>query len=156
MAETTNLGLTLLAEGQAQPHVTVNTALEGLDAAIGPVQGLFGSFVRLETVEVELAALSGATVTATGLIPDRSIVLGVTSWVTEAITGATSYDVGLSGGSNFGGALGLAEGASNVGAVGPFAVYADTDVDVTANGGAFTGGTLRLAAHLVRFGVDLS
>lgn len=156
MATTTNLGLTLLAEGQAQPHVTVNTALEGLDAALGPVQGAFGSFVRLETVEVELAALSGATVTAAAMIPDRSIVLGVTSWVVEEVTGAASYDIGLSGGDNFGGALGIAEGSSNVGAVGPFAVYADTNVDVTSNGGAFTGGTLRLAAHLLRFGVDLS
>jgi hypothetical protein len=154
MPQTSNLGLELVAEGQAQPHVTVNTAIAALDAALGPVRGPSGAFVRLELAELELAGLSGASVTAAALLPDRAIVLGVASWVAEAITGATGYSVGLAGGTGeeFGAALGVAEGASNVGTVGPFAVYADTDVIVTAEGGAFTGGTLRLAAAFLRLG----
>ncbi|WP_138469171.1 hypothetical protein [Poseidonocella sp. HB161398] len=156
MAVSPNLGFPLLSEGQEGAHVTANTALLALDdavAASGGASGTLGGFLRLAVHEVELSGLSGATVTASGLIPARAIVLGVTSRTVADITGATSYDCGLSGGSDFGGSLGIAAGSENVGVVGPFATYAATDVDVTAQGGSFTGGTVRLVAHVLEMGV---
>jgi len=73
----------------------------------------------------------------------------------EEITGAPSYSVGLSiGGSEFGGTLGTAVGANNVGVVGPSATYAPTDVVVSAgNTGALMAMSkfcLRTLAHIER------
>lgn len=153
MTETTNLALPYIAPDQAQPEIPHNAALDLLDAAVGPVIGPLGSFVRLEAIE---ATLDLATDTAvTDMIPDRAIVLGLTSWVIDEITGATSYDVGHSAGDEFGGNLGTAAGSQNIGVIGPTAFYADTDVTVTANGGAFTGGTLGLSLAILRLGLDL-
>ena len=90
--------------------------------------------------------LTGPSVTVAGLIPSRAVVVGVTSWVVEEVTGAASFDVGDGSiADRFGGTLGLAAGSSNVGVVGPFATYAPGDVVVTANGADFTGGRLGLA-----------
>lgn len=115
----------------------------------GDVVGALGSVLGFATLEVELD-LTGASVTAAGLIPARAIVLGVTSWTVNTVTGATSYSVGDGGDpSRFGGSLGAAPGSSNVGVVGPFATYAPTDVIVTASGGAFTGGKVGLAAAVI-------
>lgn len=156
MANSPNLGFPLLEETQTGAHVTTNTALLALDEAaadVGGVSGDLGGFMRLAVYEVDLTAQSGATVTAVGLIPARVIVLGITSRVVSDITGATSWDCGLAGGSDFGGTLGIAAGSENVGTVGPFATYSATDVDATAQGGAFTGGTIRLVAHVIEMGI---
>lgn len=159
MTATPILGIDYIAEGDAQPWLAHNAALDVIEARLAggesPVTG-FGAFLRLRVAEVELAALSGASVTAAGLVPDRAIILGVASWVPAAgpaITGATGYKVGLSAGaSEFGAGLGIAAGSSNIGVVGPFATYAPGDVVVTAEGGSFTGGTLRLAIGWLELG----
>ncbi|TCT07614.1 DUF2793 domain-containing protein [Aquabacter spiritensis] len=94
--------------------------------------------------------LSGAHVDTVQAIPARAIVLAVSTRTLAAVTGAASYDCGLAGEpAKFGGALGIAVGASNVGVIGPSAVYAPTPVRLTANGGAFSGGRVRVAAHLI-------
>lgn len=94
--------------------------------------------------------LSGASVTAAGLIPSRVIVLGVTTWTAETVTGATGYRCGTSvGGSEFGGSLGVAVGANNVGVVGPFATYSPADVVISAEGGSFTGGRVGVAVSMI-------
>jgi hypothetical protein len=94
--------------------------------------------------------LSGPSAAASGLIPARAVVLGVTSWTVEAVTGAASYQVGTGvGASEFGGSLGIAAGSSNIGVVGPFATFSPTDVVVTAEGADFTGGKVGLAALVV-------
>ena len=65
-----------------------------------------------------------------------------------AVLGASSFDCGVSGEpSKFGGALGVAVGSSNIGVIGPTAFYADTPVRLTANGGSFAGGAVRIAIH---------
>ncbi len=75
-------------------------------------------------------------------------MFGVTARTTEAITGAASYDCGIDGEpAKYGGALGTAVGSINAGVTGPTAFYADTTVRLTANGGAFTGGKVRIAIH---------
>ena len=99
-----------------------------------------GGAIRLVALEQELT-LTGAFVDATtAVIADRMIVLAVASRTTQAITGATSYGVGVAGNtSQFGGSLGIALGSNNIGVIGPTAFYANTPIRVTAAGGNFTG-----------------
>jgi hypothetical protein len=110
-----------------------------------------GGRVTLCAKEEELTLSGAFTETAdAAFIPDRAIVLGVASRTTQAIAGATSYGVGVSGdATKFGALLGIAPGASNVGVVGPTAYYADTRVGITANGGSFTGGKVRLIVYFM-------
>jgi hypothetical protein len=110
-----------------------------------------GGRVALRAKEEELT-LSGAFVETAdaAFIPDRTIVLAVAARTTQAITGATSYGVGISGdATKFGSLLGIALGSTNIGVVGPTAYYADTKVRVTANGGNFTGGKVRLVCYFL-------
>jgi len=98
----------------------------------------------------DLEIMNGATVvrTVTSIIaiPDRAIVLAVSTCTVAAVHGATSYDCGVSGQqSQFGGTLGVAAGSSNVGVIDPQAFYAPTPIVLTANGGSFTGGDVRVA-----------
>ncbi|MBO6758780.1 MAG: hypothetical protein JJ902_20795 [Roseibium sp.] len=87
-----------------------------------------GAESRIATVAEELA-LSGASVASSIVIPDRAIVFGVSTRTTTAITGAASYDCGISGEpSKFDGSLGIAEASTNAGVIGPQAFYADTAV----------------------------
>ena len=66
------------------------------------------------------------------------------------ISGAASYDCGLAGEpSKFGASLGVAAGSENVGAIGPTAFYAPTSIRLTANGGDFAGGAVRIAIHCI-------
>lgn len=119
----------------------------GLRAAT-PAGALTRDLILDELVET----VSGTAVDTTIVIPDRAIVLAVSTRTIAAVTGATSYDCGLDGEpSKFGGALGVAEGSSNVGVIGPTAIYADTAVRLTANGGAFTGGAVRVTVHALAF-----
>jgi hypothetical protein len=116
----------------------------------GDTAGLLsGATLGLAIREATLT-LTGASVTATGLLPARAIVLGVAAKTTVAITGASSYNVGDAGdGARYGGSLGIALGSNNIGVVGPFATYAAGDVIVARNGSNFTGGQVRLAALLL-------
>jgi hypothetical protein len=153
MSNTTNLALPLLAAAQSQKHVTVNESLDMIDDLLGQGHGSLGSFLRLRSIDVELTGLSGASVSSTGLLPDRAIVLGVTSKVTLAVTGATDFSVGVSGDTTkFGSALSVALDSENVGVVGPYAIYAATDVVLTAGGSDFTGGSVKLSAHILEMG----
>jgi hypothetical protein len=106
--------------------------------------------LKLDIIEEELT-LSGASVTSSIAIPNGSICFGVSECVTEAVTGASSFRVGISGETNkFGDLLGLLPGSTNFGIIGPTAFYADTTIVVTANGSNFTGGKVRLAIHVLR------
>lgn len=116
-----------------------------------------GGAIRLVALEQELT-LTGAFVDATtAVIADRMIVLAVASRTTQAITGATSYGVGVAGNtSQFGGALGIALGSSNIGVIGPSAFYANTPIRVTAAGGNFTGGKVRIVLYALAFTAPIS
>lgn len=110
-----------------------------------------GGRVTLRAKEEELT-LSGAYVETSdaAFIPDRAIVLGVAARTTQAIAGATSYGVGTAAETTkFGNLLDIALGASNVGVIGPTGFYADTRVRVTANGGSFTAGKVRLVCYFL-------
>ena len=110
-----------------------------------------GGRVTLRAKEEEVT-LSGAYVETAdaAFIPNRAIVLGVASRTTLAITGATSYAVGTAANTTqFGDLLGTALGSTNIGVIGPTGFYADTKVRVTANGGSFTAGKVRLVVYFV-------
>ena len=111
---------------------------------------------RLEILEQEVT-VSGAATATTIVIPNRAVVLAVSTRTTVAVTGATSYNCGVSGdASKFGGSLGVAKNSSNVGVIGPTAYYADTPVLLTAVGANFTAGKVRVAIHVLRFDAPAS
>ena len=116
-----------------------------------------GGAIRLVALEQELV-LTGAFVdTTTAVIADRMIVLAVASRTTLAITGATSYGVGVAGNtSQFGGSLGIALGSNNIGVIGPTAFYANTPIRVTAAGGNFTAGRVRVVLYALAFAAPTS
>ena len=117
-----------------------------------------GGRVTLRAKEEELT-LSGAFVETSdpAFIPDRAIALGVSSRTTLAITGASSYGVGVAGNTTqFGNLLGSALNSTNNGVIGPTAFYADTKVRITANGGSFTGGKVRLIIYFLEMSVPTS
>jgi hypothetical protein len=128
-----------------------------MDAAMGLIalapstrlaEGPAGSATDMGVAEELLSDLSGASVDSTITIPDRAIVLGVSTRTVTEITGATSFDCGItSEPSKFGGALGVVAGSTNAGVIGPQAFYAPTPIRLTANGGSFTGGAVRIAIH---------
>lgn len=110
-----------------------------------------GGRVTLRAKEEELT-LAGAYVETAdaAFIPDRAVVLGVSSRTTLAIAGASSYGVGIASNSTqFGNLLGTALGSTNIGVIGPSGFYADTKVRVTANGSNFTAGKVRLVVYFL-------
>ncbi len=144
-------------EDEAALVIWTGAAWERLDAALGLIalapttrvaEGPAGSATDVAVAEELLSGLSGASVDSTITIPDRAIVLGVSTRTVTAVTGAASYDCGIAGEpSKFGGSLGAAAGSTNAGVIGPQAFYAPTPIRLTANGGSFTGGAVRIAIH---------
>ena len=102
------------------------------------------------SVEVDHAIVAGATSTVAGLIPAGGIVYGITGRVLTDIGGVASLELGVAGAPDrYGNGIGVTAGSWLRGITGsPLTYYADTDVVVTAAGGAFAGsGSLRLAVH---------
>lgn len=93
-------------------------------------------------------AAGGSSMTAE-VIPDKAIVLGISARVIEAVSGVSAWSLGVPGspdryGSGFGTALNsFAEGVTGQ----PIAYYGGVPLEITATGGSFTGGTLRIAVH---------
>ncbi|MGQ3675631.1 DUF2793 domain-containing protein [Xanthobacter sp. TB0139] len=99
-------------------------------------------------VVAEDVVLSGAYTETRMTIPARAIVLGVSTRTLSPVTGASAYDCGVAAeGGKFGSALSIQHGASNAGVIGPTAFYAPTPIRLTAQGGAFTGGRVRVGLH---------
>lgn len=93
-----------------------------------------------------LVTLAGGSTNASVQIPANCIVLAVGARVVTAITGATSYEVGVSGNlSQFGSGLSISAGSTNYGLIGPTAFYSATTLAITATGGSFSGGQVRLS-----------
>ena len=117
----------------------------------------FEATTAFKILEEEVTVASGAFVDSTIQIPNRGIVLGVSTRTTQAVAGATSYDCGVSGNtSQFGGTLGVALGSTNAGVIGPSAFFAATAIRLTANGSNFTGGKIRVAIHFIEVAVPTS
>ena len=103
--------------------------------------------VAIATARATLSSVSGASVTATNLIPAGAVVVGVTSKVTTGLgtsNGTTGYQVGTAASANrWGSITGTAAGTSTdnrnwtSGTIECFT--AATSVIITANGGNFNG-----------------
>lgn len=130
----------------------------------GSVAGAHGSTVQLCLIE-DTIACSGASSVSTQQIPNRAVVLAVSVLVVTAISGATSYNVdattSASGGGGttagqFGANLGVSAGSSNSGVIGPTAWYAASTIKLTANGGSFSGGSVRISIQYMLCGAPTS
>jgi hypothetical protein len=108
-----------------------------------------GANVQMQIIE-QTVTLSGASSNASVPIPANCIVLAVGARVLTTITGATSYEIGVSGNlSQFGSLLSVPAGSSNFGLIGPTAFYTNTTIIITAAGGSFTGGQVRLSISIL-------
>lgn len=138
-----------------------NTYDLGASGASRPRTGYFGTSVvtgaagtsNIKQATTLLSAVSGATVTATSLIPDGAFVLGVVTRVTTQLgngSGTTGYQVGDgSDADRWGSVTGLTVGTDtdNTDATASFvgAFTSANNVVITANGGNFDGtGAIRV------------
>lgn len=110
-----------------------------------------GFALRTNTVDVNTS--SGATQDTSGLIPAGALILGIDAEITTTVTGPASVSVGgINNGDpdRFGSFTSLAAGQKIAdGAVQttpPFFADLETNVRLTANGGNFTGGVIRVTA----------
>ena len=98
-----------------------------------------------------IIAPGGSNVTAVS-IPNQAQVLGVTGRVVAALAGPglTGWRIGVAGSDNrYGSGLGVALNSHLVGLSGsPVTYYAPTPLVVTAEGGSFASGQIRLAMHV--------
>lgn len=115
----------------------------------------FGAALTAHVIEAEHVLTAGATNDTALVIPDRAIVLGVTGRVTESVTGALSWNLGVAADSSrYGNGIGLLAGSTVVGISGtPVGYYGATPVRLTAVGGSFLSGTIRLAVHYLAVSV---
>lgn len=109
----------------------------------------------IATARALLSSLSGASVTASALIPAGAIVVGVTAKVLTAITGATSWQLGTAADPDrFAAAGGIALGSTTdnrnwtSGALECFLTA--TNLVLTANGANFTGGAIYISVQYIR------
>ena len=156
-------GWQVWVEDEARLVVRIGAAWTSLDVAmdllvqsgsVAVALGALGGTTGMAVLEETLSGLTGAAVTSAIAIPNRSIVLGVSTRTVTLITGSTSYDCGISGQTTkFGGTLGVAAGSTNIGVIGPEAFYSATPILLTAGGGNFTAGAVRIAIHYLTLGV---
>lgn len=108
-----------------------------------------GAGLAVRSVETEVSLSAGGSVSTGPIFPAKSVVLGVSGRVVAAITGtATAWRLGdPSGDGRFGTGLGTAQGSLVEGPAEPGVAWSATPLIVTAEGGDFAGGTVRLAAH---------
>ena len=129
------------------------TTASGVDISGDTSTGnVSGSFVNIRSATTELTGLTGATVTASSLIPDGALIVGVTVRVTTTITGATSFDIGDGTDvDRWGVTIGLPSGTTTTGAdftSGTVEILlAAGDVVLTANGPDFSAGAVRIVAY---------
>lgn len=108
-----------------------------------------GGSVALTSAEFDVTLTAGASVTTPILFPARAIAYGITGRVVSAITGAaTTWDIGVTGDLQlYGSGLGTALNSWVSGPGTPLVYWAPTALEITAQGGNFAGGTIRLIAH---------
>jgi hypothetical protein len=102
-----------------------------------------------KTAEFDQAVTAGAAVTTPVVIPPRATLFGLTGRVVDSITGsATGWSLGVAGDpGRFGTGLGVSLNSWVNGPAAPIVYWDPTALLLTAQGGAFAGGTVRLAVH---------
>ncbi|MBT8408312.1 MAG: DUF2793 domain-containing protein [Alphaproteobacteria bacterium] len=111
-----------------------------------------GSAFVHRSIETDHTVLAGAASTTGTLIPANTLVYGVAGLVLSDLGGtATAWQLGVDGVSanRYGSGLGVATGSYAKGLTStPIAYYSDTALTLTADGGGFGGGVVRLVVHL--------
>ncbi|WP_417271176.1 DUF2793 domain-containing protein [Celeribacter sp.] len=113
-----------------------------------------GAGMIQRTIEINHVIGAGATSNVPFALPAQSVVFGVTGRVTTAITGtATGFSLGVAASSNrYGSGLSLPQGSWLRGLTGtPVTYYGSEDLILTAEGGNFASGEIRLAVHCLQF-----
>lgn len=109
-----------------------------------------GAGLKAGVSEVDHVLGAGASSTTINLIPSHAMVIGVSARVVDPIAGTlTSWKLGNIGAEDrFGSGLGLTLGAWAKGMLGqPLTYWSGTPLILTAVGGVFAGGTVRIAVH---------
>ncbi|WP_424966925.1 DUF2793 domain-containing protein [Dinoroseobacter sp. S375] len=118
-----------------------------LGSAVGP---------QLKTLSFDHVVTAGSSQLTSAQIPANASVIGVTGRVISEITGdLTSWRLGVSTSDNRYGS-GLSTGLNGYvhGLTGqPQTYYSATPLQLTAEGGDFAGGTVRLVVHMIELGI---
>lgn len=110
----------------------------------------FNAGLSVHVAEVDHTVTAGTVSTTPVMIPANAVVIGATARVTAALSGTlTSWALGNPGApGRYGTGIGIAAGSFARGVLGqPTAFYAPTAMQLDAEGGAFAGGTVRIAVH---------
>ena len=142
------LGWRLWNEAEAAPALFDGTTWQRHAQAVE----VSGAATRSWIATADHAVAAGAQSVTAALIPASSLVIGVTARVRGALTGAgvTAWQLGVAADpTRYGTGLGLSVNSFAMGLSGsPQAYYAATPLILTAVGGTFLGGSVRLAVHL--------
>lgn len=117
-----------------------------------------GAGVAMTSQDVDVPLTPGASVTTPVVIAPRAIVFGVTGRVVDPITGtATHWDLGVAGDAGrFGTGLGLPLNSWVNGPAAPIVYWDPTALVITARGGVFAGGMVRLTLHCAHLGLPMA
>ncbi|MEJ6391815.1 DUF2793 domain-containing protein [Gymnodinialimonas sp. 2305UL16-5] len=117
-----------------------------------------GASMVLRSVEVDISITAGTSVTTPVIFPERSIAFGITGRVISELTGTlTSWDVGVAGDlTRYGSGLGIAANSWVNGPGAPQVNWSPTALELTAQGGDFADGTIRLIGHFAELSLPAS
>ena len=110
-----------------------------------------GEYLRVQHLQEDVT-VSGINSDTVAVIPDRSLVIAVNIRVLTAVTGASAIDIGVTGDTGrYGTGIGVPQDSTNIGMTyHPVTYYADTPIKLTAQGGAFAGGVVRVTAQYLK------
>lgn len=120
--------------------------------------GAHGSGLIAMQASEDVVLASGNTVASTMVLPTGAMVIGVTGRVLEPITcGLTSWSAGTTGALNrFGQGLGKVKDTWSRGILSqPMTYWDPAPILITATGGNFTGGKIRLVAHWLELRIPM-
>lgn len=123
---------------------------DGTDWQMGAVTlSPSGAGLGLKSVQFDLTLTPGTSVSTPIIIPARAILFGVTGRVVTAITGgATSWSLGVAGDTGrFGTGLGVSLNSWVNGPAAPIVYWSPTALVLSAQGGEFAAGAVRLVVH---------
>lgn len=112
--------------------------------------GAFGSAMCAEFAEADVQVEAGGSFDTGVTIPANAMVIGAVARVTQTLSGSlSSWRLGHADATNrFGQGLGKASGSWTRGMLGsPMTYYTPQTLLMTAEGGSFSGGRVRLSVH---------
>jgi hypothetical protein len=127
---------------------------EWLDNPVAVSAG--GAAFSTRIIEFDHVVDAGPVSVTPPVIPSGAVVFGVTGRVVAPVTGSlSSWRLGVAGSDDrYGGGIGVGAGSWLRGVTGaPVAYYAPTTLMLSAEGGVFSGGTVRLALHVLTLGL---